>query len=203
MGPARLLLKLREHINDDSDYPNVVVHVALENRLVFCDQLLNDGKEGATILLITCRLGCESVSEPMASSISQWMQDKYCGGMLCGVNGRGLYAFTCDGLHLHCLDPHVLRLELQSIDHDFVISDEYLHQIHTDDYCTELAMQDMDPEMVISFVFPDRQILRQWLDKVLKETPGDDDMFSVLETAPKYSIGTNGDDGDVNGWSVL
>ena len=67
----------------------------------------------------------------------------------------------------------------------------------------ELAIEDMDPEMVISFVFPDRQILRQWLDKVLKETPGDDDMFSVLETAPKYSIGTNGDDGDVNGWSVL
>jgi cysteine protease ATG4 len=202
-GPRTAALKLARAINEDADYPDVTAHATLENRFVFRDQLINDGLEGATILLITCRLGFDSISKPLASSISQWMQDKYCGGMLCGTKGRGLYAFNCDGSHLHCLDPHVLRPELPSIDEDYVLSHEHLCQIHTKEHHMELPIQDMDPEVVISFVFPDRVTLGNWLDSLVVETPRDDDMFSVLEMAPHYSTDTNDEGGDTDGWSVL
>ena len=76
---------------DNSDYHHVRVHVALD-RTVFCDQLLSDeAEEGATILIVTCRLGCDSISRPLASSISRWMQDSMFWNV-CGKEGRGMYA---------------------------------------------------------------------------------------------------------------
>ena len=205
-GPRTAALLVAKAINgDNSDYHHVRVHVALD-RTVFCDQLLSDeAEEGATILIVTCRLGCDSISRPLASSISRWMQDSTCSGMLCGKEGRGMYAFNCDGLHLHCLDPHALRFDGQMGDEDFLLSNENLRQIHTQDHHVELAIEDMDPEVAISFVFPDRETLRKWLRYKVVETPSDDEMFSVLETAPHYdSIGSNEDTaGNADGWSIL
>ncbi len=206
-GPRTSSLLLAKSINgDNSDYPHVRVHVALD-RMVFRDQVLSDeAEEGATILIVTCRLGCDSISSPLASSISRWMQDSTCSGMLCGKEGRGMYAFNCDGLHLHCLDPHALRcFDGQMGGEDFLLSDENLRQIHTKNHHVELAIHDMDPEVAISFVFPDREALGKWLGTQVVDTPSDDEMFSVLETAPHYgSIGSNEDTaGDADGWSVL
>ena len=66
---------------------------------------------------------------------------------------------NCDGLHLHCLDPHALRFDGQMGDEDFLLSNAP-RQIHTQDHHVELAIEDMDLEVAISFVFSESETLK-------------------------------------------
>ena len=191
-GPRTSAMMIAKAINNDESYPDILVHVALD-RMVISDEILRKTKKGgATILIVTCRLGEETIPVgPLATCISKWMQDKHCAGMLCGTGGRGMYAFTADGDVVYCLDPHTLRFETPLLFEvtGLLPNRQQFSQIHSSEHTEELNVANLDPELAVSFVFQDQDSLEAWLLRHVSESAAtqDEDMFAVLETAPSYA----------------
>lgn len=146
-GPSTLAFIFQELLNVNSrQFQNIKVVVSNDGTSILLDDIKYNDRP--ILVLIPARLGIHCIHHNYIPTLKRFLQLPYCLGIAGGKSNSSFYCIGYQGDYLLCLDPHILKVSLDSIVHDFATC-------HTID-CVKVSISDTDPSLLLAFFLMDQ-----------------------------------------------